>query len=362
MRFGILSLLSYVPELDGSPAEVLGRVLDDAAYAEQLGFDSYWLTEHHFENFGGLLSAPTVVLGSLAQRTQRLRLGIAVSLLPLHHPLRLAEEWATVDVLSGGRLELGIGKGFSAWEYTHFGVRFEDASERFDEALDIMLAAWRPGRFDYVGQNYTVHDLQVLPKPVQQPHPPLWASAVRTRDSYVWAGQRGFNLMTAPFLIDFATLREHMDLYYRTLAEAGHAAAGKEVLANLQVCVAPTREEAIAAAAPAFGRANAVRAAAAHRDPNATGARPKRSLDGLHSSTVEALARDARMLVGSPDDCVRILETLQDEIGITHFIGTFHFGGLPRDTVRRSLELFSREVAPRVCQRGQPGRLAAAPR
>jgi alkanesulfonate monooxygenase SsuD/methylene tetrahydromethanopterin reductase-like flavin-dependent oxidoreductase (luciferase family) len=173
MRFGILSLLSYVPELDGAPAVVLGRVLYDAACAEQLGYDSYWLTEHHFEHFGGLLSAPAVVLGSLAQRTQRLRLGIAVSLLPLHHPLRLAEEWATVDVLSGGRLELGIGKGFSAWEYTHFGVRFADAAERFNEALDVMLAAWRPGRFDYVGKNYQFHDLQVLPKPVQRPHPPL---------------------------------------------------------------------------------------------------------------------------------------------------------------------------------------------
>jgi natural product biosynthesis luciferase-like monooxygenase protein len=361
MQFGILSLLSYVPELDGAPVEVLQRLLDDATYAEALGYDSFWLTEHHFENFGGLLSAPAIVLGSIAQRTARIRLGIAVSLLPLHHPLALAEQWATVDVLSGGRLDLGIGKGFSRWEYTNFGVRFEEASERFDEALDIMLTAWQPGRFDFGGKHYRFHDAQVLPKPLQQPHPRLWASAVRTRDSYEWAGRRGYDLMTAPFLVDFAKLREYMDLYYRTLADAGHSPAGKEVVANLHVCLAPTREEAIEAAAPCFARMNAAREAAASHDPSFTGPRRTHAYDGLHRAAVEELIGQAKTLVGSPEDCVRNLDFLSEQLGVTYVLGTFHFGGMPRETVRRSMELFMREVVPHLAHRGTPRRASAPP-
>jgi alkanesulfonate monooxygenase SsuD/methylene tetrahydromethanopterin reductase-like flavin-dependent oxidoreductase (luciferase family) len=360
VQFGILSLLSYVPELDGTPDEVLRRLLDDATYADALGYDSFWLTEHHFEPFGGLLSAPAVVLGSVAQRTSRIRLGIAVSLLPLHHPLALAEQWATVDVLSGGRLDLGIGKGFSRWEYTNFGVRFEEASERFDEALDVMLTAWQPGRFDFDGQYYRFRDVQVLPKPVQQPHPRLWASAVRTRDSYEWAGRRGYDLLTAPFMMDRARLREYLDLYHGTLADAGHSPAGKEVLGNLHVCVAPTRAEAVEAAAPCFARMNAARDAALSRDPSFPGPRPSGPHGGSPTAAVEELIRNARTLVGSPEDCVRNLEVLRDELGVTHVIGTFHFGGMPRETVRRSMELFMREVAPHLRQGGEPRQASAA--
>ncbi|MFI5267636.1 MAG: LLM class flavin-dependent oxidoreductase, partial [Chloroflexota bacterium] len=136
MKFGILELLSYVPELDGSPSDVLHRLVEDAALCEHLGFDAFWLTEHHFENFGGLLSSPALVMSAISQRTSRIRLGIGVSLLPLHHPLTMAEEWATVDLLSRGRLDLGIGMGFSHWEFSNFGVVLVGALDRLDETVE----------------------------------------------------------------------------------------------------------------------------------------------------------------------------------------------------------------------------------
>src|SRR5262249_2852132 len=202
---------------------------------------------------------------------------------------------------SGGRLDLGIGKGFSRWEYTNFGVPFEEASERFDEALDVMLTAWQPSRFDFDGKYYRFRDVQVLPKPVQQPHPRLWASAVRTRDSYEWAGRRGYDLLTAPFMMDRDRLREYLDLYHGTLAEAGHSPA-KEVLGNLHVCVAPTRAEAVEAAAPCFARMNAARNAALSRDPSFPRPRPAPAPAGAPTAGGEGTNPDSRSPGGRPGE------------------------------------------------------------
>lgn len=365
MQLGIFNLLSYVPELDGAGADVLRRLLDDATYAEDLGFDSFWLTEHHFENFGALLSQPAIVLGALAQRTTRMRLGIAVALLPLHHPLSLAEQWATVDVLTDGRLDLGIGKGFFSWEYANFGLQFADAGARYDEHLDAMLAAWAPGRFDFESSRYHFRDLQVLPRPLQQPHPPIWASAVRTRESYEWAGRRGFHLMTAPHLIDPATMDEWLTLYRQALVAEGYDPAERQILANLHVFVAPTRAEAIAVAAPCLERTNFVRLTAARREPDFEATQARRRYASTQPASMDAQIEEGKLIVGSPADCIRGLQLLHERLGVTHFIGTFYYGGMAHTDVRRSMELFMREVAPHVRgaepPAGLPSTLAPAP-
>ena len=349
MNFGVLNLLSYVPELDGSPADVLHGLVEDAGLCEELGYDAFWLTEHHFENFGGLLSAPALIMSAISQRTARMRLGIGVSLLPLHHPLTMAEEWATVDVLSNGRLELGIGMGFSPWEYGNFGVELDGALERLDETLAIMLRAWQGGRFDHHGKSFSWQGLQVLPAPIQRPHPPVWAAAVKTDSSYTWAGSHGCHLMTAPFLADAAKLPDNIRAYWQSLANAGHTTDGKQVLANLQVCVAPTREEAFATASASFARTNAVRREAIMRGTNRDGAVPTASrIAGIDQAAVADLVRAGKMVVGTPTDCAEVLRRLNDELGIDLFLGTFHFGGMVKEKVHQSLRLFMQEVAPRV--------------
>jgi natural product biosynthesis luciferase-like monooxygenase protein len=342
-----MSLVAYIPELDGTPAEVLHRLIRDAVHAEELGYDSFWLTEHHFENFGGLLAAPSVLLAGIAQRTARVRLGIAVSLLSLHHPLSLAEEWATVDVLSNGRLDLGIGTGFSSWEYVNFGLAMDEARDRLYEALEIMAAAWAPGRFDFEGTHYRFRDLQVLPKPIQQPHPPLWAAAVRNRESYEWAGRNGYHLLTAPLFADADSLSENVALYRQALTANGHRVEDKEVLTNVLVYVAPTTGEALEDAGPCYARLNQVRAEAFRRGGAHSGP-PSGPVARLAKLSVAELAAEGKALIGSPDECAARLRALQQELGITHFIGTFYFGGMAEEKVRRSMKLFIEEVAPRM--------------
>jgi len=354
MRVGVFQLPTYVPELDGSHADVLRRLVDDAVLAETLGFDSVWATEHHFEYFGGLLSAPQVLLASIAARTTRIRLGISIALLPLHNPLQVAEEWATLDVLSGGRTEFGFGRGFSQWEFHNFGVPIERSREITTEALDVIVAAWTRERFDFKGTYFTYDDLEVLPRPVQQPHPSLWVAATTSAETFEWAGRHGHNLMIVPFLNNPVVLREKLDLYHRALAASGRQPGTTEIFANLHAYVAPTREQARDDAESALYRYLA-RAQAYHRRGQVLGQPlPPSYADypGLRENFAgmswDELAAEGKIVVGTPDDCVSALERLYADFGVTHFGGTFYFGGLTPRQVHTSMQMFMQDVAPRV--------------
>ncbi|MBI4255431.1 MAG: LLM class flavin-dependent oxidoreductase, partial [Candidatus Rokubacteria bacterium] len=158
MRFGVFSVVDHYPaELPRTSGQFFGELLEQAEAAEQLGFDSFWVAEHHFHEYGAIPS-PAVWLAAAAQRTRRIRLGSAVVVLPFRNPLQVAEDYAMVDVLSGGRLNLGVGSGYLRHEFEGFGVRVEDKRERFDEALDVVLRAWTGERFSYDGRFHTVRD------------------------------------------------------------------------------------------------------------------------------------------------------------------------------------------------------------
>ena len=149
------------------------ETLEQVAWADSLGFDSVWLSEHHFTD-DGYLPALFPMLAALATRTSHMRLGTAVLLAPLHHPLRLAEDAAVVDVLSGGRLELSVAPGYRAEEFALLGVRRAERGRRTDETIEIVKAAWRAQRFSYRGSCFRFEDVVVTPPPLQRPHPPIW--------------------------------------------------------------------------------------------------------------------------------------------------------------------------------------------
>src|ERR1700729_551308 len=149
------------------------ETLDQAAYAEELGFASIWVSEHHFSE-EGYLPALSAVLGALGERTSRARLGTAVLLAPLHHPLRLAEDLAVIDQLCGGRLDVGLAPGYKPGEFRTLGVPKHERGARTDEAIEILKLAWQGKPFSYHGAHFTFDDVVVLPPPVQQPGPPLW--------------------------------------------------------------------------------------------------------------------------------------------------------------------------------------------
>lgn len=168
--------------------------IDYVTEAERLGFDGVFLVEHHFTG-QGQVSASLTLLAYLAARTSRIRLGTAVVVLPWHNPVLIAEQAATLDLLSGGRLDLGVGKGYRSAEFSGFCIPQAEAGERFDEAVEVIRKAWTSaGRFSHHGKRWRYEDIVVEPEPVQRPHPPLWLAA-GSPESIRRAARDGFNLL-----------------------------------------------------------------------------------------------------------------------------------------------------------------------
>jgi alkanesulfonate monooxygenase SsuD/methylene tetrahydromethanopterin reductase-like flavin-dependent oxidoreductase (luciferase family) len=179
MRFGIFSVVDHYPaELPRTAAQFYGELLEQVEAAESLGFDAFWIAEHHFHEYGAVPSPP-VWMAAAAQRTRRIRLGAGVVVLPFRNPLQVAEDYAMVDVLSGGRLNLGAGSGYLRHEFDGFGVDPAEKRDRFDEALDIVLRAWTGEPVSYEGRYHRVQDVRLNVRPLQRPHPPVWIAILR---------------------------------------------------------------------------------------------------------------------------------------------------------------------------------------
>src|SRR5215510_3715649 len=217
MRFG---LFFQVSESAGqSHAARFAEMFELIALAESLGFDVAYLAELHFGGAFSLLASPLTVVPAIAART---RIGTAVSLLPLHHPLQIAEQAATADVLSGGRLEFGVGRGSIPTQFHGFRVPVAENRARFDEALEIIRLAWTRERFSYQGRFHQVEDLAVVPKPVQRPHPPIRV-AVHTEESFAHIGDLGLPIYSGTTTTPLPQLREYMAVYRAHLEASGHA-------------------------------------------------------------------------------------------------------------------------------------------
>ncbi len=228
MKFGLLFNTDYHAEVHGPPSEYYGHILDQIVLAEELGFHSAWFGEHHYSAYS--FGAPAVMATAAAARTRRIRLGTGVSLLPIHNPIRLAEEYATLDVLSGGRLEYGVGRGFLRYALDLFGVEEDESHERYREALTLILRAWTSREpFSFEGRYWSVADYQFFPPPLQTPHPPIYASATLTPESFVWTANQGFHLATACFVPNKLGVRTGIELYRKTLAESGFDPRSREV-------------------------------------------------------------------------------------------------------------------------------------
>lgn len=196
MRFGLFggARAKSGTEVGAGDSHSYGGFIEYVMEAERLGLDSVFLVEHHFTG-QGQVSASLTLLAYLAARTRRIRLGTAVVVLPWHNPVLIAEQAATLDLLSNGRLDLGVGKGYRAAEFDGFCIPQDEAGERFDEAVAVIRKAWTSeGRFSHEGARWRFHDVVVEPMPVQRPHPPLWLAA-GSPDSIRRAAREGFNLL-----------------------------------------------------------------------------------------------------------------------------------------------------------------------
>ena len=216
MKFGLFIIGDSDPELGHDLKGYYERMLEQVRRGESLGYECFWFGEHHFD-FHGVIPSPTVLMSAAATCTDTIRLGVAVALLPYRDPVLTAEEYAMIDVLSGGRLDFGVGRGTPP-ELVGFGVK-EDNRDRLVESLEVVEMAWREGRVSYQGQFHHIDDVSLNVLPVQRPLPPVYFAAL-SQGSYQVAGEKGYPIMGIPFASckDMAEVKRKVAFYKETLS------------------------------------------------------------------------------------------------------------------------------------------------
>jgi luciferase family oxidoreductase group 1 len=338
MNFGTF-LLMQSPSARPSQ-EIFARGVEVAQAAETLGFRNVWLAEHHFSTYG-YLSRPAQLATFIAAKTTRLRVGTAVIVVPLHHPLVIAEEVATLDLLSGGRLDLGLGRGYQHYEFERLGLELESGRARWDESIDILLRAFAGKPFTYDGKLFKIPETSVFPQPLQKPHPPIWITA-QSPDSVEAAVRRGFNVLTGGFGVPIERMAEFRRLFDRMVAEVKPP---RPLEVGVQRAVYVTHDEADARAAAEEARWNMrVTLSLRHHYERVEGGRAV-PVPAAKEPDVDDLL-DRFLVIGTPDTVVRQIRRIREAVGITHFNCSFWFGDLGQARVLRSMELFAREVMP----------------
>ena len=314
--------------------------------AEAMGVDSVWLAEYHF-NPGRVVSAPIAVATAIAARTSRIRIGMAVLLLPLGNPVRIAEETATLDLISGGRLEFGVGRGTFPDIHEGYNVPFHDSRPRFEEFLEIILKAWTTDSFSFEGQYYNCHDLNVEPKPLQIPHPPIRVG-ITSEATFPIIGRMGYPILINPSRVfALSELAPYIREYREAWREAGHKGE-PQVGLRVPVYVAETAERAYAepkeSALSLMQRlGDLVSRYASHQgttgDWRAQG-------EHIQSMSYDDWLRD-KVVYGTPEAVTDRLHQLEDELGLTQIILEVNFGTLiPHELQVKCLRLLTEKVIP----------------
>jgi natural product biosynthesis luciferase-like monooxygenase protein len=224
MRFGLNFFPSFRLQ-DMSTADYYELGLRLSERADQLGFASVKTVEHYFHDYGGHSPNPIVLLSAIAARTRRIRLITGAVIPAFNNPIKLAGELAMLDNISNGRLDAGFGRAFIPKEFDVFGVSMEESRARFEEGIDIITKLWTEKRVSYNGKFHQFHDVRLMPRPVQKPHPPIWVAAVSTKESFIWAGRRGYHVMIVPFASNLDLVRDLVQTYRDAWREAGHPPA-----------------------------------------------------------------------------------------------------------------------------------------
>jgi len=332
-----------------SHADVYQHLFDQVKIAEDGGMSAYYITEHHFDPGYNLTPSPNVVLGALSQRTSKIRLGVMTTVLPYHHPVRVASEIRELDLLTNGRLEVAYGRGAIRHEQDGWGVPRDETSERFEQIFDVVKELLVNDEVDsYESPWGNGVNIKIVPEAVQKPHPPMWLTAVSETSSYK-AGRLGLHCCTA-----FRSLEERAESIasYRAGWEE-YDPDGKPGLVQSmhQIFVAETIEEANKWGRPQLegwlDHFVKVLSDRPTQNEEASYETHKRVNQKLLDSNFQALIDDNRIIFGTVDQCVEQLERLFDG-GVDVFSGYFQFGELDFDASNRSMKLFCDEVMPRL--------------
>lgn len=325
MRFSIFSVQDHYPDRHRSVAQLYDELLAQAELADALGYDSFFVAEHHFHEYG-VVPDPSVMLAAIAQRTTRMRLGPAIAVLPFHHPVSVAERYAMVDVLSSGRLVLGVGSGYLKHEFDGYAVDPAEKRERFDEGLAILKRALTGERFSFAGRFTTLKDVAINVRPAQA-SVPIYVAILRKEGAY-HVGKQGHDLFTVPYAsVDrFEEIGDLVAAYQQGRRDAGLAPG--DVLVTLHTHVAETDDACRAQAAQAFDLYVATRLYA-------------------KQAVYDDILRSGLGLFGSPETVAAKLLRLH-EMGVRHVVTLQNFGLMPAPLVHSSMRLLAERVRPLV--------------
>ena len=341
------ALFTHVPWPEGeAPARLFAECVEQSVLAEQLGFHSVWIAEHHFSRYS-LGSSSTVLAAAIAARTERIRLGTGVLIPTLHNPIRLAEDTATLDCISGGRLDVGFGRGTFGYEYGGFGVDEDEAHARFRESVRIVQGLWTTPEFSHAGEFYTLNKLNLVPPPAQSPHPPIYIAASYTPATLEFLVRNGYRLCIA-VVQDTQRSLELCRRYLDMSADMGRPATLDDVPFFRYFYVAETEEQARADTA---AHVNWILDIMQWRQEFSESSEVPYSIADWRRRRAELplsydYISDNRAFIGTPEQCTAQIAELQAQ-GVEYFGCNFAMGGIPHEKVVRSMRLFANEVMPR---------------
>jgi alkanesulfonate monooxygenase SsuD/methylene tetrahydromethanopterin reductase-like flavin-dependent oxidoreductase (luciferase family) len=353
MKFGLFTIVPWHESL--TQLQALHDALEQIELADRLGLDEVWLGEHRFSRHG-LLSGFFSFAGAVVARTQKVRIGTAVVVLPLHNPILVAEEIAMLDVLSGGRMEVGLGSGYQRQEFEGLGIDMNESRGRFREATEVLRKAWTEETLTFHGQYTNVDNLWVLPKPLQKPHPPLYVAISTSPATVEWAASQNIQPILGGPTDIMGQAPQVLKMWREQMEVFGHPHAHLSPPMSKGIYVTPTMDEALRDPIGLDDFSSRIL-----RSTGTTGATIGMPTDkegnlppGYEAWASRQRDRERRddpghaglpPLRGTPEVIIERLKQVQ-EAGIERIFGAFGFPGLPQWKVLRSIELFCTEVLP----------------
>ncbi|MCC7363008.1 MAG: LLM class flavin-dependent oxidoreductase [Dehalococcoidia bacterium] len=326
MRFGLVYDFRNPAAWRKPWPEVYQGLLQQVTYAEELGYDSIWLTEHHFVE-DGYTPSPVPIMAAIAARTRRVEISTDILILPLYHPVKLAEDIATIDIISNGRVMLGVGSGYRDEEFAAFGTSRKERGSRMEEGVAVLRGCWGDAPFSFSGRHYQLDSIDVVPKPVQRPHPPLWMAAT-AEPAARRAARLGLHLLPQ------ADRAGGYDAWLDELAKHGRDPRDYRIGMIKAWFVS------------AQGRDDAVWHEARERERYRAGTHAPWLRAGYIQPGPGIVPIDQSYMVGTPAEVIRLIDAQAKELPLTDIIGWATPPGMDPQTMNPYLERFAREVMP----------------
>jgi alkanesulfonate monooxygenase SsuD/methylene tetrahydromethanopterin reductase-like flavin-dependent oxidoreductase (luciferase family) len=344
MKLGVLTLVDHYPE-QMSATERYAQIVDEAVYAEELGFDSFWIGEHHFSQY--ICPYPVPLLAAIAARTSKIRLGTGVALAPHHDPIRLAEDYAMLDVLSGGRVDLVLARGAFKAGFDGFNQSMRESKPRLRESAQIIKGAWTQSPFSYDGEFRKVDDIDLQPRPVQSPCPPIWIGSTNV-DSARWIADQGMHLSVANIFGPAVPMAPAVDAYRDQLAKNSENLSEFHVSSGHHVYIGESTSQAHAEFHPHYRAYCELIVGELTKGLSEKQLEQAKAADAPvdADSLFKRLVRNA--VVFGADEAADHINALKAELALDHYWGYFDLGGIDTPTLRASMERFASKVMHRV--------------